>query len=151
MGEGCVRVRVCGRCYHRTTCSGREGKTCYCVRPDLQSNGRGLVRYFVLLEMFWIILLILLPAIIIAYIDDRLVKITIVNIGIIVFYNTIGWIYVLNNNMGGASLGPGLLLIFVTGIHVITLTIYNICRVLFRKRKPKDQLKLDADHPGEQP
>lgn len=102
------------------------------------------VRYFVLLEMLWTILLILLPAIIMACIDQRLFKITIINIGIIVFYNTIGWIYVLNNDVGGASLGPGLLLIFATGIHVIALTIYNLCRVLFKKRKPKDQFKPDV-------
>lgn len=52
-----------------------------------------------------------------------------INILIILIYNLIGWGYIFNYlDVGGVSLGPGLMLLFFTGIHIGVLILYVIIR-----------------------
>jgi len=59
----------------------------------------------------------------------ELVKAYYINILIILIYNLIGWGYIFNYlDKGGASLGPGLILLFLTGVHIAILILYSIIR-----------------------
>jgi hypothetical protein len=52
-----------------------------------------------------------------------------INVLIILIYNLIGWGYTFNYlDAGGASLGPGLMLLFLTGVHIGILILYVIIR-----------------------
>ena len=59
-----------------------------------------------------------------------------INILVILIYNIIGWGYIFNYlDVGGASLGPGLTLLFLTGVHIIILILYFIVRSLLGRKK----------------
>ncbi|WP_259068573.1 hypothetical protein HDF24_06705 [Mucilaginibacter sp. X4EP1] len=66
----------------------------------------------------------------------------IINILIIVIYNLIGWTYIFKYlDAGGASLGPGLMLIFFTCLHLAILLIVAVIRALSRPLKKQQPTK----------
>jgi len=67
----------------------------------------------------------------------------IINILIIVIYNLLGWTYIFKYlDAGGASLGPGLILIFFTGLHLAILLIVAVIRALLQILKKDKNLKI---------
>jgi hypothetical protein len=58
-----------------------------------------------------------------------------INILLIISYNILGWSYIFKYmDVGGASLGPGLLLIVATILHILMVFFISII-ITFRKRK----------------
>lgn len=63
-----------------------------------------------------------------------------INFLIILTYNLTGWLYIINFlNAGGGSLGPGLLLMFITALHIALLLIVII--VMTMRKAVKEQLR----------
>jgi hypothetical protein len=55
----------------------------------------------------------------------------IANVIAIVIYNLVGWAYIFKYlNTGGASLGPGFLLILGTGLHIIVLFLIALIKMV---------------------
>ncbi len=76
-----------------------------------------------------LILLILIGGLISYFAPNskRLFKSYLINISVLLVYNTIAWTYIVTYlDAGGVSLAPGLIMIFLTGIHLVTLLIYII-------------------------
>lgn len=88
--------------------------------------------------MVWSLLFVLLIAGLITYQSPnkkRLFKVYIINILVLVIYNCALWTYIFSYlDTGGASLGPGLMLLMFTGIHLIVLTIYIAWNYRIRPR-----------------
>jgi hypothetical protein len=63
-----------------------------------------------------------------------------INFVVISIYNLIGWLYIIKFlDTGGGSLGPGLLLIFITALHIALLFIVII--VMRMREAVKEQLR----------
>ncbi len=91
-------------------------------------------------------MLIIIPLIVVAIClllawfskSRRIWKICLINVLIIAVYNLVGWLYILNFlGEGGAGLGPGLLLIYGTILHIALLFVAII--VMTMHRAVKDQ------------
>ncbi len=55
-----------------------------------------------------------------------------VNLLLVVVYNTVGWWYIIKYlGEGGASLGPGLTLIFFSGVHLVIIFLF-FCATLHK-------------------
>jgi hypothetical protein len=66
---------------------------------------------------------------------QKLWKFCLINALAIVIYNLIGWIYIFNSLNGGASFGPGLVLMFITILHIVALFILVIVKGIIQSVK----------------
>jgi hypothetical protein len=65
-------------------------------------------------------------------------KFTWINLLVMLIYNLSGWLYICNfMNEGGASLGPGLLLMLISALHICILFITIV--VMTIRKSAKDQ------------
>ncbi len=65
-----------------------------------------------------------------------------INILVVIIYNCIGWWYIFHFlDTGGASLGPGLLLMLVTGIHFGVSILLALIKVIRKSVKEQSHIK----------
>ena len=71
-----------------------------------------------------------------------LLRFYLINILIIIIYNLAGWGYLFNYmDAGGASLGPGLMLMFITGLHLIILVVFTGIKIIISRGRIKKTSK----------
>lgn len=64
-----------------------------------------------------------------------------INIMLIIIYNVIGWWYIFEFlGTGGASLGPGMMLIFLTGVHLVLLILIAVIKGIINSGKEQNRL-----------
>lgn len=89
--------------------------------------------------MAWPLIIFLLITGLISYLSpnrNHLFRVYIINVLILLLYSLVAWSYILTNlNAGGGSLGPGLVMIALTILHIIILIIYVLWNYKTRSAK----------------
>jgi hypothetical protein len=110
------------------------------MRKDIKAqfvNCAFFVRLDFQTKLMGFILLLLIGAVIaISFTIKKGRKLIIANLLAIIIYNVLGWYYIFKfMDHGGASLGPGLLLLFGTAIHIVVMFIFAIVRLFIERKK----------------